>query len=111
LLLPRPVEADGTAQDARAAVAAGAESPGPASTAAGLVTWKTIAAGSLQRDEGRAFTVACDGGQRIMGAGWSTEGSIVALESFPQSDTTWYLWLSNESSGAVGVSLYASCLK
>lgn len=99
------------AQDSRAAVATAAASPGPASTAAGLVTWRSIAAGSLQRGEGRAFTVACDAGQRIMGAGWSTEGAIVALESFPQSDTTWYLWLSNESGGTVGVSLYASCLK
>lgn len=98
-------------QDARSAVSTAAASPGPASTAAGLVTWKTVTAGALQRDEGRAFTVACDTGQKIMGAGWSTEGSIVALESFPQNDTTWYLWLYNESSGNVGVSLYANCLE
>jgi hypothetical protein len=99
-----------TAKTAQA-VQAAASAPGPASTAAGLVTIKTgsgqIAAGGAQ-----SFTLACDAGQKVLGGGFSSDKVVLSLDSFPSNDTTWTFFLGNlDDSGAAAVSLYATCLK
>lgn len=92
------------------AAAEGAKLPGPASTAAGLVSTKTVAAGSLAARNGREFPVTCDAG-KIVSAGFSSNGDVIAWDSRPTGDTTWSMYLANmDSAAAADVSLYAVCV-
>lgn len=96
---------------ARAGATLAAQTPGPASTAAGLVVIKTgtgqIAAGGAQN-----FTVACDAGQKVVGGGFSSTALVLGFDSFPSNETTWTLFLGNlDESAPANVSLYATCLK
>jgi len=86
--------------------------PGPASTAAGLVTRKTSSA-SVGAGAGQVFTIACDSGQKVLGGGFSSDGPlIVAVSSGPTDDATWSIGLINLDDGAGhNVTLYATCLK
>ena len=94
----------------RAAQAAAA-APGPASTAAGLVTTKTAGA-NLGADGEGEFTVTCDAGQKVLGGGFSSDGAVFALDSFPTGDTSWRLYLANLStSSGAAITLYATCLR
>lgn len=99
-----------SAQAVRAAQAAAA-APGPASTAAGLMTIKT-ASGNLAADGEGEFTVSCDAGQKAAGGGFSSDGAVFAFDSYPASDTSWRMYLANlnPSSGAA-ITLYATCLR
>ena len=84
--------------------------PGPASTAAGLLSTKT-AADSVGADSGRELTIGCDAGKKIVSGGYSTTGMLLALDSRPTSETTWGMYLLNlGSSQAAAVTLYAVCL-
>ena len=99
-----------SAQAVKAAQAAAA-APGPASTAAGLMTVKTAPA-NLGADGEGEFTVSCDAGQKVAGGGFSSDGAIVAFDSFPASDTSWRLYLANFSpSAGASITLYATCLR
>jgi hypothetical protein len=82
-----------------------------AASAAGLVSTKT-ATGSLAADGQGEFTVACDSGQKAVGGGFSSDGSVFNYDSYPASDGTWKLYLANGSStAAANVTLYATCIK
>jgi hypothetical protein len=84
--------------------------PGPASTAAGLLSTKTMAE-SLGPDSGREFTIGCDAGKKIVSGGFSTTGSVLPFDSRPTSETTWGMFLANlSSSQGATVTLYAVCL-
>jgi len=99
-------------QAAAKAISASAQQAGPASTAAGLVTVKSIAAGQLASNTYRLMTVSCDGGAKIMGAGFSSDGPVYNFDSYPMNDTTWALGLDNPDERAPhNVTLYATCLK
>lgn len=99
-----------SAQAVRAAQAAAA-APGPASTAAGLMTIKT-APGNLGADGEGEFTVSCDAGQKAAGGGFSSDGAVFALDSFPASDSSWRMYLANLSpSSGASITLYATCLR
>jgi hypothetical protein len=91
-------------------LAAVAATPGPASTAAGLVTVKS-ANDSLGADGERDFTISCDAGQRVVTGGYSSTGPVVAFDSRPMSETAWGLYLANfsQSQGA-SLTLYAVCM-
>jgi hypothetical protein len=94
------------------AVPQAAQQPGPASTAAGLVTVKTQALGSIPPNTYRPVTISCDGGAKIMAAGFSSDGPVYNFDSYPSSDTTWTLGLDNpDDNAAHNVTLYATCLK
>lgn len=85
--------------------------PRPASTAAGLVAIKTASA-SLGAGGGNDFTIACDAGQKVMGGGFTSNTGLIAIDSFPQNDTTWQFFLGNLSDTATAnITLYATCLK
>ena len=99
-----------TGQASKMATAAAGQ-PGPASTAAGLVTVKSISGGQIAGKAYRVLTVSCDGGAKIMGAGFSSDGPIYNFDSYPSSDTTWSLGLDNAADAAHNVTLYATCLK
>jgi hypothetical protein len=60
-------------QTAAAIVAKAAQTPGPASSAAGLVSVKT-AAWSLAADSQAEFIVVCDAGQKAIGGGFDDPG-------------------------------------
>jgi hypothetical protein len=86
--------------------------PGPASTAAALVSTKTqsaqLGAGGFQ-----AFQLACDTGQKVLSGGFVADNAvIIAAANGPVSDTTWGLGLLNfDSSAPANVNLYAICIK
>lgn len=94
-----------------AAARAAAAQPGPASTAAGLVVVKNLSGGQLAADAGRDFSVACDAGQKVMGGGFTSDGSVFSFDSYPQSDTTWVMFLANAGTTPANVTLYATCLR
>jgi hypothetical protein len=99
-----------SARAAQAAQAA-ATAPGPASTAAGLVTTKTQSA-SIGADTASLYKVACDAGQKVIGGGFSADGPVQEfIESRPENDTTWSTGLINFDSAGHAVTLYALCIK
>src|SRR5262245_52379455 len=101
-----------SAQAARTAAQTAAQTPGPASTAAGLVTVKTVAGGQLAARDDQTFVISCDGGAKIMAAGFSSDGPVFNFDSYPTGDTTWSFDLANpDESAPHNVSLYATCLK
>ena len=71
--------------------------PGPASTAAGLVSTKT-AAFSLGRDSRAAFTATCGSGEKAVsgGFGYDSGALVLALDSLPTGDGSgWQIYLAN----------------
>jgi hypothetical protein len=100
------------AAGAKAGAEASAQVPGPASSAAGLVTRKT-STGSVGPGTGNVFTIACDAGQKVMGGGFSSDGPlIVAVSSGPTDDATWSLGLLNlDDAAGHNVNLFATCIK
>jgi len=99
-------------QIAAAGAEAGAQLPGPASTAAGLVTGKTQSGGQIAAQQSATLVISCDGGAKIMGAGVSSDGPVLTFDSYPTSDTSWTFNLANlDDTAAHSVSLYATCLK
>lgn len=87
--------------------------PGPASTAAGIVVVKSQAAGQLGAAAGKAFSISCDAGQKIVSAGFLSNGPVlIAVGSYPSSDTTWSMGLLNlDDTTPANVTMYATCLK
>jgi hypothetical protein len=99
------------AQGAKAAVTLSPAGAREASSAAGVVSLKTSSA-SLPANGGSEFTISCDAGQRVAGGGFSSDGAVFNLDSYPASDSSWRLFLANgsETSGA-SVTLYATCIR
>src|SRR5437867_1735969 len=96
-----------------ALVADTAKKLGPQSTAAGLVVVKSASGGQLSPNSGQAYSISCDPGQKIMGAGYSSDaGAIINIvQSNPTSDTSWTIGLGNLSdSSAANITIYATCL-
>jgi hypothetical protein len=90
-----------------------AELPGPASTAAGLVTIKT-ASWSLGPGAQSDFVVACDSGRKAVGGGWDDpSGWGAAWDDRPAQDgSAWriYIGVSASAPGTQTGGLYAVCL-
>ena len=101
-------------QTPAALVASAAQQPGPASSAAGLVSLKT-ASWSLNPDAEADFTVACDAGSKVVGGGWDDpRGYGHGWDSRPSSDgSAWrvYMTMSANAPGSQTGGLYAVCLK
>ena len=91
-----------------------AQVPGPASTAAGLVTVKT-GTWSLGPDGGADFVVTCDSGQKALAGGWDDpSGWSHAWDDRPTPDGTgWrvYVTTADDAPGAQSGGLYAVCLR
>jgi len=99
-------------QIAAAGAQAGAQLPGPASTAAGLIIVKTQSGGQIAAQHSATLVISCDAPAKIMGAGFSSDGPVFNFNSYPTSDTTWTFELANpDDAAAHNVSLYATCLK
>jgi len=101
-------------QAASQAVSQASQAPGPASTAAGLVSVKT-GAWSLGPNGNADFTVTCDSGQKAIGGGWDDPmGSAHAWDDRPASDGSgWRMYISvlPNAPGPQSGGLYAMCLR
>jgi hypothetical protein len=101
-------------QIAVAGAQAGAQLPGPASSAARLVTVRT-ATWSLAPNAEGDVTVACDAGQRAISGGWEGPGRWGASrDSRPTPDGTGWRTYVAVSAGAPGTqsgTAYAICLE
>jgi hypothetical protein len=101
-----------TAQTAQA-VRAAAAAPGPASTAAGLVSTKT-AAFSVAADGEQVVTATCDAGSKAVGGGFANPTSALVLSagSFATTDGTgWTEDLVNLGSTTGAGVVIAVCMK
>ena len=101
-----------TSQAVTQAVTQASQAPGPASTAAAIVSIKTASA-SIGPGIAAPYAVACDAGQKVMGGGFSSDGPlIIIIESRPLNDTTWQIGLLNlDSSAGYSVTVYATCIR
>ena len=97
---------------AKAGAALSAQVPGPASTAAGLLTVKQ-APFNVSANNGASFTVTCDSGQKATGGGWVTaSGGAIALDNGPTPDGSgWTVFLGDLSGSGSSGNLYALCIK
>jgi hypothetical protein len=89
-----------------------AQLPGPASSAAGLVTIKT-ASFSLAAKAGTEVIVTCDGGQRALGGGFDSDGPVFNFDTRPMSNgAAWAMYLANpDEANAHSGTAYAICLR
>jgi hypothetical protein len=99
-------------QTSAALVRRAASLPGPASTASGLIVVKNQSAGQIAAAAGKTFSISCDADQKIMSAGFLSDGPVlIAVASYPTSDTSWAMGLLNLSdSTPANVTMYATCL-
>jgi hypothetical protein len=101
-------------QSAAQIAAQAAEQPGPASTAAGLVTVKT-GSWSLGTGAQGDFTISCDPGQKAVGGGWDDPGGWAhGWDDRPTTDGSgWrvFVTMSSVAPGTQNGGLYAVCLR
>jgi hypothetical protein len=98
------------AQLVQEATAAAAAQPGPASSAAGLVSVKTQS-DSVGAGAAKAVVVSCDGGKKVVSGGYTSDGPVLSVGSGPSGDASWQLTLLNLSeTSAANVSLFAVCV-
>jgi hypothetical protein len=88
--------------------------PGPASTAAGLVSVKT-GSWSLAPGGESDFAVSCDPGQKAIGGGWDDpSGWAHAWDDRPSTDgSSWRIYVTNsdEAPSTQSGTLFAVCLR
>jgi hypothetical protein len=98
-------------QASRAAQTA-AQAPGPASTASGLVTTVRQTVGTFAAGQEADVSVVCSAGKKVIGGGFSSDGSVFSFDSHPVNDTTWRMFLVNgdETQPAANVTVYAICI-
>jgi hypothetical protein len=89
-----------------------AQAPGPASTAAGLVTTVSQSIGTFAPNQEADVSVVCAAGKKVIGGGFSSDGAVFSLDSHPANDTTWRLYLvnGNETQPAPNLTVYAICI-
>jgi hypothetical protein len=94
-------------------VSQAASAPGPASTAAGLVSVKTAPFALSANGQG-SFTATCDAGQKAIGGGYANPvGTAFSVDTGPTSDGSgWTIYLLEGSGNSVAAGLIqAICLK
>jgi hypothetical protein len=99
-------------QIASRAASQAANAPGPASTAAGLVTTTSQSLGTFAPSQEAAVSVVCAAGKKVIGGGFSSDGAVFSFDSHPTNDTTWRIYLVNgdETQPATNVTVYAVCI-
>jgi hypothetical protein len=101
-------------QSAAQILSQAAQTPGPASSAGGLVTVKT-APWSLAPGGESDFQASCDAGQKAIAGGWEDPGGWShSWDSRPSADGSgWrtFVTTSSNASGAQSGNVYAICLK
>lgn len=101
-------------QTAQQIVSQASQLPGPASSAAGLVSIKT-GTWSLGPGADADFTIMCDAGLKAVGGGWDDpQGNAHAWDDRPTADGAgWRMWISMSpmAPGSQSGGLYAVCIK
>lgn len=96
------------------AVTQASQSPGPASTVAGLVTVKA-APWSVGAGAGGEFTATCDAGQKAVAGGWEDRGGWGhPWDTRPTPDGSGWrtsVTVSTDAPGTQSGTVYAICLK
>jgi hypothetical protein len=93
--------------------AAAAALPGPASSAAALISVKS-APWSLTAGQGADITVACDGGQKAVSGGFDNpNGAAIGFDTRPSGDgTSWKIYVQNlDSAAGASGNAFAVCAK
>jgi hypothetical protein len=94
---------------AKAGAALSATTPGPASTTTGLTVIKT-GTGQIATESINGLDVTCDAG-KLVGGGFSSDGAVLIVDSYPKSDVTWSAGGLNIGSGTANFTVYAICQK
>jgi hypothetical protein len=97
------------AAGAKAGAALAATTPGPASTTAGLTVIKT-GSGQVAAESINGLDVTCDAG-KVVGGGFSSDGAVLVVDSYPKSDTTWSAGGLNLGPSTANFTVHAICLK
>jgi hypothetical protein len=100
-------------QTASQLVSQAAAAPGPASTAASLVSVKTAPFALSANGQG-SFTATCDAGQKAIAGGYANPvGTAFSVDTGPTSDGTgWSIYLlEGTGSGVAAGLIQAICLK
>jgi hypothetical protein len=100
-------------QTASQLVSQAAAAPGPASTAASLVSVKTTPFALSANGQG-SFTATCDAGQKAIAGGYANPvGTAFSVDTGPTSDGTgWSIYLlEGTGSGVAAGLIQAICLK
>lgn len=88
--------------------------PGPASSAAGLVTMRT-APFTVNAADGQAFTAPCAAGEKAISGGYTYDAAalVMSLDSVPTANLAgWQVYLFNFSEdSAVSGTVHAVCIK
>lgn len=112
-LAKRALTADNAKKLEKQTLAQVVATPGPASSAAGLIGVKTRDATLAAGAEG-FFDTSCDSGQRAVNGGleWvSGNGNWWWSDSIPTADGMgWRIWLDSDSSSPTVFKLYAICV-
>jgi hypothetical protein len=101
-------------QSAAQIVSQASQAPGPASSAAGLMSIKS-APWSLSPGTGNDFQVTCDSGQKAISGGYDDPGGWAhPWDTRPSADGgSWkvYIGLTSSAPGAQSGNVYAVCVK
>jgi hypothetical protein len=101
-------------QTSQQLVSQASQLPGPASSAAGLVSIKT-GTWSLAPDDDADFTIVCNAGLKAVGGGWDDPGGwSTSWDDRPTADGAgWRIWIGSdpEAPGTQTGGLYAVCIK
>jgi hypothetical protein len=85
--------------------------PGPAATAAGLVTARTVNF-SVDANRARFVTASCQSGEKAVGGGYTTDGALLSGPTAPSGDgASWQLLVLNIGDSTAAGTAYALCLK
>jgi hypothetical protein len=85
--------------------------PGPASSAAGLVSTRT-ASFSVGANSARNVPVSCQSGEKAVGGGYTTDGALLSGPTSPTGDgASWQVLVVNIGDSAASGTAYAVCVK
>lgn len=84
---------------------------GPASTAAGVVSTRTKAI-LITPGPGNTFTIDCNPNEKVIGAGYASNAAVLNLVfSYPVSERSWRMGFANVDNKTATTTLYAICIR
>jgi hypothetical protein len=84
--------------------------PGPATSGSGLIGVRTQALTLAPGQQGD-FAASCASNERVISGGFTSQGSVHPWDTRPTDDRTWGVYLVNTEDQALGVTLYAVCIR
>lgn len=85
--------------------------PGPASTAAGVITTRSKAV-LISPGPANFFTIDCNLDEKVIGAGYESNAAVLNLVLFhPTTERTWRMGFLNLDDKVATTTLYAICIR